>query len=482
MTDGTATAHLYLPKLVTVLREGYSLEALRKDALAALTVAIVAVPLSMAIAVASGVSPARGLYTAVVGGFCVSALSGSRFQIGGPAGAFIVLVAATEAKFGVNGLLLTVLLSGLMLTLVGLLRLGSLIRHIPHAVTVGFTFGIAVTILASQLKDLGGLRLTGAEPGPLIPKLTVLIHALPTVNPTALAVGVGSVAVIFMLRRYRPNWPGMLIAVATAGILAAVFRLSVDTIGSRFGGVPHDLPAPHLPPITAHLLQQVLPAALSFTLLGGIESLLSAKVADGMTGRKHRSNMELIAQGIANLASAVFGGISVTGTIARTATNIRAGARSPISGLLHAGFILLFMLVAAPLARFIPLSALAGVLVVVCWNMAEKPEFVRLLQHWRLATVLLTTFGLTLIKDLTFGIIAGCLVAALFAVANRMMAGAARRELSVMEMGAAEEPEHQQDNQNQAEHASQTGSAITPIAVIAAAAAEQQDEHDNDYN
>jgi len=420
MPDGTATSHLFRPKLATVLREGYGLEALRKDALAALTVAIVALPLSMAIAVASGVSPGRGLYTAVVGGFCVSALSGSRFQIGGPAGAFIVLVATTEAKLGLNGLLLTVLLSGLMLTLVGLLRLGSLIRHIPHAVTVGFTCGIAVTIAASQLKDLGGLRLSGAEPGPLIPKLTVLIHALPTVNPTTLALGLGSVAVISVIRRYYPNWPGMLIAVAMAAILAAVFHLSVDTIGSRFGGVPHGLPLPQLPPMSSHLLRQVLPAALSFTLLGGIESLLSAKVADGMTGRKHRSNMELVAQGVANIASALFGGISVTGTIARTATNIRAGARSPVSGMMHAGFILIFMLVAAPLASFIPLTALAGVLVVVCWNMAEKLEFVRLLQDWRLAVVLLTTLGLTLVKDLTFGILAGCLVATLLALWVRL--------------------------------------------------------------
>jgi SulP family sulfate permease len=421
MTDGTATSHLFRPKLATVLREGYSLEALRKDALAALTVAVVALPLSMAIAVASGVSPGRGLYTAVVGGFCVSALSGSRFQIGGPAGAFIVLVAATELKFGLNGLLLTVLLSGMMLTLVGLLRLGSLIRHIPHAVTVGFTCGIAVTILASQLKDLGGLRLTGTEPGPLIPKLAALIQALPSLKVTTLAIGMGSVAAIFVIRRYRPNWPGMLIAVAAAAILAAVFGLSVDTIGSRFGGVPHGLPMPRLPPITAHLILQVLPAALSFTLLGGIESLLSAKIADGMTGRKHRSNMELVAQGIANIASAMFGGVSVTGTIARTATNIRAGARSPISGMMHAGFILLFMMVAAPLANFIPLAALAGVLVVVCWNMAERSEFVRLLTNWRFAAVLLTTFGLTLVQNLTYGIVAGCLVATLFALMHRLV-------------------------------------------------------------
>ena len=419
MPDGGATAHLYRPKLATVLREGYSLGALRKDALAALTVAIVALPLSMAIAVASGVSPARGLYTAIVGGFLVSALGGSRFQIGGPAGAFIVLVAATGARFGIEGLLLTVLLSGLMLTLVGVLRLGSLIRHIPHAVTVGFTCGIAVTILASQLKDFGGLRLAGVEPGALIPKLTALAQALPTVSPATLSVGAGSAAFIFLLRRFRPSWPGMLIAVTAASFAAVLLRLPVETIGSRFGGVPNGLPMPRLPAMTPHLLLQVLPAALSFTLLGGVESLLSARVADGMTGRKHRSNMELVAQGVANMASALFGGICVTGTIARTATNVRAGARSPMSGMMHAGFILLFMLVAAPLAKFVPLAALAGVLVVVCWNMAEKAEFVRLLRDWRTAAVLLATFGLTLVKDLTFGIVAGCVLAALFAAFHR---------------------------------------------------------------
>ena len=419
MPDGTATAHLYRPKLATVLGEGYGLDALRRDALAALTVAIVALPLSMAIAVASGVSPDRGLYASIVGGFIVSALGGSRYQIGGPAGAFIVLVAATVARFGVEGLLLTVLISGLMLTLVGLLRLGSLIRHIPHPVTVGFTCGIAVTILASQLKDLGGLRLAGAEPGPLIPKLVTLVQALPSWSATTLLIGLASAALIFTLRRFRPAWPGMLIAVVAASIVAALVGLPIQTIGSRFGGVPHGLPLPRLPPLSWALVLQVLPAAFSFTLLGGVESLLSAKVADGMTGRKHRSNMELVAQGVANVASALFGGIAVTGTIARTATNVRAGARSPISGMMHSGFLLLFMLIAAPLASFVPLSALAGVLVVVCWNMAEKAEFVRLLRQWPSALVLATTFGLTLVKDLTFGIVAGCLVAAALAVFRR---------------------------------------------------------------
>ena len=420
MPDGSATAHIYRPKIVTVLVEGYNLDCFRRDMLAALTVAIVALPLSMAIAVASGVSPERGLYAAVIGGFLVSALGGSRYQIGGPAGAFIVLVAATATKFGLEGLLLTVFLSGFMLTLIGLLRLGSLIRYIPHAVTVGFTCGIAVTIFASQLKDLGGLKLPGAEPGQLLPKLAMLGQALPTLSPAAFAVGAGSATLIFLLRRLLPNWPGMLIAVVLASVVAWMFHLPVETIGSHFGQLPDGVPPPRLPSFSTSSVLDVLPAALSFTLLGAVESLLSAKVADGMTGRKHRYNMEVVAQGVANVASAIFGGISVTGTIARTATNIRAGACSPISGIGHAVFILVFMLVAEPLASFIPLSTLAGVLVVVCWNMAEKEDFLLLLRDWRGASVLMATFGLTLIEDLTFGIIAGCMLAAAFAIFDRV--------------------------------------------------------------
>lgn len=419
MPDGSATAHLFRPKLVTTLGEGYRALDFQKDAMAGLTVAIVALPLSMAIAVASGVSPERGLYTSIVGGFLVSALGGSRYQIGGPAGAFIVLVAATVAKFGLDGLLLTVLLSGAMLTLVGLSRLGSLIRHIPHAVTVGFTCGIAVTIFAGEIHDLFGLRLAGAEPGPLLPKLMALGQAAFALTPAAAFLGLGSAGLIFLLRRWRPAWPGMLIAVVLASLIAAWTHLPAATIGSRFGDIPHGLPSPHIPSLSWPLVLQVLPSALSFTLLGGIESLLSAKVADGMSGRKHRSNMELVAQGVANIASALLGGISVTGTIARTATNIRAGARSPLSGMMHALFVLLFVLMAAPLARFIPLSALAGVLLVVCWNMAEKAEFARLMRQWPTAAVLTATFGLTLIKDLTFGIVGGCLTAALLVALRR---------------------------------------------------------------
>jgi SulP family sulfate permease len=421
MPDGTATAHLYRPKLATVLSEGYGAAALQKDLIAALTVAIVALPLSMAIAVASGVTPERGLYAAIVGGFLVSLLGGSRWQIGGPAGAFIVLVAETATRFGVEGLLLTVLVSGLMLTLIGVLRLGALIRYIPHAVTVGFTCGIAIIILASQLRDLGGVTLSGPEPGPLLPKLAALGRALPTLNVAALSVGLGTAAVIFAVRRFRPNWPGMLIAVAAAAAGTWLLGLPIETIGSHFGGIPSGLPVPHLPTFTPDRLRDVLPVALSFTLLGGVESLLSAKVADGMTGRKHRYNMELVAQGIANIASALFGGISVTGTIARTATNIRAGARSPLSGMMHAVFLLIFMLLGARLASFIPLSALAGVLVTVCWTMAEKNEFALLLRNWRAAIVLLATFGLTIVVNLTAGIVTGCVLAAIIAAIRRAM-------------------------------------------------------------
>ena len=422
MPKGQSTAHYFRPKLATTIVEGYGLSMARKDIVAGLTVAIVALPLSMAIAVASGVSPERGLYTSIVGGFLVSALGGSRFQIGGPAGAFIVLVASTVARHGLDGLLLAVLLSGVMLVLIGVLRLGSLIRYIPHAVTVGFTTGIAVIIFATQIHDLGGLHLMGQEPGPLLPKLVALGSALSTLQPAALATGLGVVVVIVLMRRFRPAWPGMLIAVTLASVIALLFQLPVETIGSRFGEMPRGLPVPALPPLSLDRLWQLFPVSLSFTLLGGVESLLSAKVADGMTDRYHRSNMELVAQGVANVASALFGGISVTGTIARTATNVRAGARSPIAGMLHSVFVLLFLVVAAPLASFIPLSALAGVLAVVCWNMAEKAEFARLLRDWRTALILLATFGTTLVEDLMTGIIAGCAMAAVLALFRQRVA------------------------------------------------------------
>jgi SulP family sulfate permease len=399
---------LFTPKLVTIVKEGYGLGALKADAVAGLTVAIVAIPLSMAIAIASGVGPERGLYTAIVGGFFVSALGGSRFQIGGPAGAFIVLVSATVARYGLDGLILATMLSGLILTVAGFLRLGTFIKYIPYPVTVGFTAGIAVIIAASQLSELLGLSLPGGEPGPFIPKLMALGSALPTIQPSAVLVTVFSIAVIVLARRYRPSWPGFLIAVGLAAILTSLLGLHVETIGTKFGGIPRSLPMPHMPAFSFEKIKDLLPASFSFALLGSIESLLSAVVADSMTGRRDRSNCELVAQGVANIASSLFGGICVTGAIARTATNVRAGARGPVAGMLHAGFLLLFLMVAAPLASYIPLAALAAVLGVVAWNMAGLHEIRTLVRASRGDTVvLLATFGLTVFRDLTTGILAG---------------------------------------------------------------------------
>lgn len=413
-------AELFAPKLLTVLREGYGLADFRADVIAGLTVAIVALPLSMAIAIASGVTPDRGLYTAVIGGFIVSLLGGSRFQIGGPAGAFIVLVALTVERHGVDGVILATLMAGVILITAGYLRLGTYIKFIPYPVTVGFTAGIAVIIFASQLKDLLGITLTAKEPGEIIPKLEALGQALPTTNISAAAVAAVSIAIIVVLRKLRPNWPGILIAVAVAALATWALSLPVETIGTRFGGIPRELPWPSWPQFSLEKARAVLPDAIAFALLGAIESLLSAVVADGMTGRRHRSNCELVAQGFANIGSALFGGICVTGTIARTATNVRAGARGPIAGMLHSVFLLLFMLIAAPLASYIPLAALASVLVMVAWNMAEKQEFATLIRSSRGdATVLLATFLLTIFRDLTEGILVGFALGAVLFI-NRM--------------------------------------------------------------
>jgi len=405
---------LYTPKLHTVLSERYGFSDFRADILAGLTVAIVALPLSMAIAIASGVSPERGLYTSIVGGFLVSALGGSRFQIGGPAGAFIVLVAATVDQHGVDGLILATILSGLMLLAVGFLGLGTFIKYIPYPVTVGFTAGIAVIIFSGELADLFGLKLAGKEPGPLIPKFMALFEAAATVNVAAVTVAALSIGAIIAVRRWRPQWPAYLIVVAFGSVVAWSFHLHVETIGSRFGGIPGSLPLPHLPALSVSKVLEMLPAAVSFTLLGSIESLLSAVVADSMTGRRHRSNAELVAQGFANIASGLFGGICVTGTIARTATNVRAGARGPVAGMSHALFLLLFVIVAAPLAAYIPLAALAAVLSAVAWNMAEKNQFATLLRASRGdAVILLTTFLLVVFRDLTEGILIGFALGAL---------------------------------------------------------------------
>ncbi len=443
----------FLPKLATVLREGYRASDLKADVMAGLTVAIVALPLSMAIAIASGVGPERGLYTAIIGGFLVSALGGSRFQIGGPAGAFIVLVAACVADLGLPGLLTATLLSGVMLMAVGFLRLGGYVKFIPYPVTVGFTAGIAAIIFASQIKDLFGMAVPH-EPSELAPKLEALWAARDSVTPAAVAVAAGTIAAILALRRWRPHWPGMLIAVGLAAVAAWGLALPVETIGTRFGELPRGLLAPALPDLSVAALAAALPYAVSFTLLGAIESLLSAVVADGMTGRHHRSNAELVAQGVANVASAMMGGIPVTGTIARTATNVRAGSHGPVSGMLHSAFVLAFMIVAAPLASYIPLAALAGVLAVVAWHMAEKEEFWMLLRSSKGdALVLLATFLLVIFRDLATGIVVGFGLGAILFI--RRMSEAAH-----LEERAALVPEDVADSGGRYDPAEATDSAV----------------------
>jgi sulfate permease, SulP family len=412
-------AELFTPKLVTVLREGYGADGLRADAIAGLTVAIVALPLSLAIAIGAGLSPERGLYTAIVGGFLISALGGSRFQIGGPAAAFIGLVALTAQRHGLDGLLLATSIAGVLLIATGLLRLGTYVKYIPFPVTVGFTAGIAVIILVTQLRDLLGLQLAD-DPAETVPKAIAVWQALGTISVQTVALSAASIAIIVLVRHFRPEWPALLIAVLLAALLTFGLQLDVETIGTRFGTIASGMPAPSIPTLSWAKFNAVLPDALAIALLGAIESLLSAVVADGMTGRRHRSNSELVAQGIGNVAAAAFGGMPVTGTIARTATNIRAGARGPVAGMFHALYLLLFVLFAMPLVAYIPLSALAGVLVVVAWSMADKSEFLLLLRHSRAdALILLATFLLTVFFDLLTGIGTGVVLGS-FVFLHRM--------------------------------------------------------------
>ena len=413
MTRKPTFGDLFTPKLVTVLREGYGAAGLKTDAIAGLTVAIVALPLSMAIAIGAGAKPENGLYTAVVGGFLISALGGSRFQIGGPAGAFIVLMATTIERFGLPGLFMATIMAGFLMLAAGYLRLGGYVKYIPHPVTVGFTAGIGVIIFASEIKDLFGLTVDH-EPGPLVPKLVALWQAGPSINLWATGVTALCLALILGLKRWNPNVPGLLIAVTTAALLTFLFDLPVETIGSKFGGVPRSLPWPQWPDFPFSRIPELIPSAIAIAVLGSIESLLSAVVADGMTGRRHRSNCELVAQGYANIGCAFFGGLCATGTIARTATNVRAHAKGPVSGMLHAVFLLLFMVLAAPVASYIPLAALAAVLATVAWNMAERSQIALILLHDRgEAAVLLATFLLTVFRDLTEGIAVGVTLGAI---------------------------------------------------------------------
>lgn len=405
---------LFMPKLVTALREGYDRRHFAADLVAGLTVAIVALPLAMGIAIASGVTPDRGLTTAVVAGFLISALGGSRFQIGGPTAAFIVVVYRVVETHGYDGLALASFIAGVILVAIGLLRLGTYIKYIPYPVTIGFTAGIGVTIFVSQIADLLGLKVDHL-PGDFIPKVETLVGALPSWNPQTVAISVLALGVILSLRAWRPKWPGLLFAVVLTAALVALFHLDVATIGSKFGGIPRTPPAPALAIPTWSKFVAVLPDAITIALLAGIESLLSAVIADGMTGRRHRSNCELVAQGIANIASPIFGGLPATGAIARTATNIRSGSTGPVSGILHAVFLAAFVIVAAPLASWIPLAVLAAILAIVAWNMSELHAVSHLLSNagWGDRLVLITTLVLTVFFDLTLAIQVGVVLSAI---------------------------------------------------------------------
>lgn len=410
--DGRQYLRLFEPKLLTVLREGYRFGDFRSDLVAGLTVAVVALPLAMALAIASGTTPEKGLYTAIVAGFLISAFGGSRVQIGGPTAAFIPVVFVVIQDFGFGGMILCTLLAGLMLVVAGLLRMGTLMRYMPQPVITGFTAGIAVSIFSSQVKDALGLQMD-AVPVEFLARWEAYGRHIVSAQPAAVALVVLGLAVIVGLRRLRPAWPGFLIALLACTGVAVAFALPAETIGSRFGSLPSALPTFAFPDIPFERTLELLPASLTIAFLAGVESLLSAVVADGMTGGRHRSNGELVAQGVANIGSALFGGLPATGAIARTATNIRAGARTPVAGILHAAFLLLFMLMLAPLMRFVPLAALAAVLLVVAWNMSEYQQFRHTLSApWGDRLVLLLTFLLTVFVDLTVAIQAGIVVAA----------------------------------------------------------------------
>ena len=407
-----ALGEAFTPKLVTILREGYRLADLRADALAGLTVAVIALPLAMALGIASGASPREGLVTAVVAGFLISALGGSRVQIGGPTGAFVVIVAGVIADHGFNGLLLATLMAGVILIVAGYAGVGRLMRYVPMPVVTGFTAGIAVIIASSQIGDLFGLA-TGPVPPDFVDKWGAYWRAIGTTSWPAVLLGTATLGLIIAIRKLAPRAPAQLIAIAAATASAALLHLPVQTVGDRFPAMPSGLPMPHLPHFSLGLAREMMPSAFVIAFLAGIEALLSATVADGMTGRRHRSGQELVGMGIANIFSA-FGGLPATGAIARTATNIRAGARSPIAGMLHSVFLLVFVLAAGKWLALVPMTALAAVLLMVAWGMSEFDRFVALVRtDAGERGILLLTFLLTVFVDLTVAIGVGVTLAAL---------------------------------------------------------------------
>ncbi len=399
------------PALARSLAEGYSAADFRKDLIAGLTVGVVALPLAMAFAIGAGASPAQGLYTAIVAGLVIAILGGSKFQVSGPTGAFVVIIADVIARHGMDGLFVAGLVAGLILILLGISGLGSLVKFIPYPVTVGFTTGIGVIIFAGQIKDLLGLGIDRLEPD-FFGKMGQYAGAIGTISLWPALLGLGTVGLIFLLRKLAPKLPAAVLAVAAVALVAYLFKLPAETVGSRYGAIPRGFPMPAFPAFTLAKVREVFPSALTIALLAAIESLLSAVVADGMTGDRHSAGAELTAQGLGNIAAILFGGIPATGAIARTATNIKAGARSPVSAIVHALVLLAFTLFLGPVAEAIPLAALAGVLVVVAIDMSELHRFLGMRRAPKSdLIVMVTTFAITVIIDLTAAVEVGVILA-----------------------------------------------------------------------
>lgn len=408
---------MFKPKIFDTLKN-YTRQQFGKDLLAGLIVGIVALPLAIAFAIASGVSPEKGLFTAVIAGFIVSALGGSRVQIGGPTGAFIVIVYGIVQTYGVNGLVIATFMAGIMLIIMGFARLGSIIKFIPHPLIVGFTSGIALIIFSSQIKDFFGLQM-GSVPADFIEKWQAYFLSFSSISITAFLIGLATVAIILAWPYVTHKIPGSLVAIIATTAAVQIFHLPIETIGSRFGTIHSAFPIPSLPQLDYETIKRLIQPAFTIALLCGIESLLSAVVADSMIGGSHRSNMELVAQGTANIFSALFGGIPATGAIARTATNVKNGGRTPVAGIVHAIVLLIIILFVGKWAALIPMATLAGILVVVAYNMSEWHSFISVLKGPRSDTaVLLITFLLTVIVDLTVAIEIGMVLAAFLFMRN----------------------------------------------------------------
>lgn len=400
------------PKLLACLKS-YSRRTLMADLIAGLTVGLVALPLAMAFGIASGVTPQAGIYTAILGGFLVSALGGSRIQIGGPTGAFVVIVAGIIARHGLSGLLMVTMMAGVILLLLGWTGLGNAVRFIPRPIVIGFTNGIALLIASTQIKDFFGLQLK-ENPSEFLARMSLLARHAGTLDPLTCGLALVSLALILLVPRWIPRLPGSIVALLAGTVAVAAFHLPVATIGSKFGGIPQGLPAFSMPAFRPDLILPLLPSAMTVAILAAIESLLSAVVADSMCGGRHNSNVELVAQGVANILTPMVGGIPVTGAIARTATNYRSGAKTPVAGIVHAFTLLVILVALAPFARFIPLATLAAVLFVVAYNMGEWREIAGIVRlDWADKSVWLITFLLTVVADLTVAVEVGMALAAL---------------------------------------------------------------------